>query len=46
MTITGTSITTVTGSIPGLHGACILENVTSLFGGTSSATPLVAGMAA
>ncbi|WP_255289075.1 hypothetical protein [Bacillus cereus] len=46
MTITGILITTATGSISVLHGACISENVTSRFGGTSSATPLVAGIAA
>lgn len=46
MPVTGIPITTATGSIPVLHGACIPENVTSRFGGTSSATPLVAGIAA
>ncbi|KEK25067.1 S8 family serine peptidase [Bacillus gaemokensis] len=46
MPVRGIPITTATGSIPLLHGACIPENVTSRFGGTSSATPLVAGIAA
>ncbi|KFN02977.1 peptidase [Bacillus clarus] len=46
MPVKGIPITTATGSIPVLHGACIPENVTSRFGGTSSATPLVAGIAA
>ncbi|MDA2519961.1 S8 family serine peptidase [Bacillus cereus] len=46
MPVKGVPITTTTGSIPVLHGNCIPENVTSRFGGTSSATPLVAGIAA
>lgn len=46
MPLKGLRITTTTGSLPVLHGLCVPENVTSRFGGTSSATPLVAGIAA